>query len=774
MNRTTSLEPTRMPCSGVPSPNGINAKAPSAIFALLLLILLAAGLGGCGVRYYSATVTGYVRESKAAANGTVAGINGAEVLIYLEDPAVNPAAVPSIRTSSMTSGNNDGYWSHKVMWTSSAPAFADAGDSGTVWVKTMRKGYFPATVKVPGILSDSSNVVPTIELTKIITTSLKGLVVNKDGVGVNGVNVVLDLMSTTANKADYSATTATVNGVVGVFTFADIAWEDPDSVPPAAKSAESRVISGTAATEDVKIYIDDPNYYSDANSADERYTVNQAAFAITSGEEIVNRMASPITVYSANFTAPLVKGRVVTAAGAGLNKVTMALLFPVIGGNPVTVTTANLGGADGWYQFDGTKAVWTNNRPTHSALGLHDDVVTARAYVNDGNFYSTNDGNHPLEVTVTSDQTLTIPTDIKAGDARFKSPSVKGRVIFNNSLNTAQNEGINGVQVTLELASNSQNPQTTQTATISATDGTFEFTNVTWIDTNPPLDAGGNVVGETEQARIYINDTNYNSDTVQTSPRIVVISAGVGLDLVSSPVQVTKRAYSCPKISGTVVKASDHSTGIAGITVVLHRQADATTTNDLSATTDKNGIYVFNNVQWTDATPSAAKTDSLAIKLSTQSTDYSTSVPLGIQTIDSDAAKTVTAIEATRTTGWSYQVTLTGKAVFRSVTANSTTDVPLSGVTVSIQFKNTSPNNDGNLVTNTAPLVVNTDNNGNYTATVTWSRDPNYSPAPDAAANGGDKLNVDVTFSDATNGTKASNKDLLSWSQNNSVSCVYP
>lgn len=202
----------------------------TGIRVIVFLLAAVSVLSSCGGRYYSATISGYVNESKLDTNGNTVGVNGAQVSIYLVDPALNAKAVPSIVTSSMTSGNNAGYWSHKVMWQTSTPSFADEGDSGTVWVKVMSKGYFPQTVKVSGILSDASNVVPTVALVKIVTTELKGRVVNKDGAGVNGINVILDLMSTTDNKADYAATTATVDGVMGVFTFSDIAWQDRKSV----------------------------------------------------------------------------------------------------------------------------------------------------------------------------------------------------------------------------------------------------------------------------------------------------------------------------------------------------------------------------------------------------------------------------------------------------------------------------------------------------------------------------------------------------------------
>ncbi len=743
------------------------------------VLMGALSLSSCGLRYYSATVSGYVKESKPDANGAVAGINGAEVLVYLEDPGLNAAALPSIRTSSMTSANNDGYWSHKVMWTTTDPAFADEGDSGELWIKVMRKGYFPQVVKVPGILSDSSNVVPTIELVKIVTTELRGKVVNEKGAGVNGVNVVLDLMTTVDEKADYTATTATVNGEVGIFNFSDITWEDLDSKPTPAKAFSPRAILDGTATELVKIYVDDPAWYSDANSADERYKDAQVPFTITSGDAIVDIVSTPVVVSSSTFTALLVKGRVADKAGAGMNKVTVALQFPVSGAAAATVTTAQVGGVDGWFVFDKTQATWTNNRPTHSdaATGTqgtkHDDVTVARIYLNDGNYYSTNDSDKPLEVSVTSDSSLDLsslatPLAIVAGDATFTTASVKGQVFLKGG-----SVGVNSVTVALALASNNQNPLTTQTATVGS-DGTFEFKNVTWTDTKPELDANDH---DTEQARLYIQDNNFNSETVQASPWIVTLTSKLDLDLTAAPatpLYVTKRNFNCPKVSGKVVNQSDGVTGIAGVTVVLHRMSDANTNNDLNTTSDKDGNFSFTNVTWADTRPDTAATDTEDIKLSAQSADYRTTAALEVQSLQSDVAAPATGswqIVAARQTGWSYQVNLTGTCKYRADSLDPSKDVTLSGVTVTIQYTTTAPANyAGNLVTNAESLVVNTAANGNYTATITWSRDAAYSPPADAAANGGDKLNVLVTFSDPqyTFDTVLT-KDLLSWSQNNIV-----
>lgn len=728
-----------------------------AALSAALAALAALALSGCGLRYYSATVFGYVREASVAADGSQAGINSAEVLVFLEDPAANPEATPSVRTSTMTSGGQDGYWSHKIMWGTRQPAFRDEGDSGTFWVRIMRTGYFPRTTKVTGVLSDASNPVPTIELTRVLSTKVRGRVVNGNGVGVNGVRVVLDLESTVA-EADLTASTSTdQDGVVGVFVFSDVAWNDSDSVP-----VEPRAIADGVATENIRLYVDDPAWYSDTN--DPRYPELQTAVIITTDAD-TDLSATPITARSATFTAPILKGRVaaLAAPSSGINGVTIAVDIPITAASPdATVISATISGDPGWYQFE--NLTWTNNRPNHSAAGALDDVVAVRVYLNDGAWYSSRDADAPIELTVTSAVIKTVDEAIAVGDATFTVPSVKGRVLL-EGLSSYEN----GVGIRLELASSGTILGTTTTR-VGAEDGVFEFTNVEWVDTKPERDGSG-ALAETEQVRLSIQDADYTSETDAQSPLIIELAAGTALDLSASALSVSRRNFSVPKVSGSVVTDLT-SAGVAGITVVLDLQSTPDNARDLTATTDQNGDFVFSNVRWTDDTPDVdAATDTEDIKLTIENASYETAVALPLKTLTSGAdagttgANPAWTVRATRTERWTYSVTVSGTCSYRNLTASPVFETTVAGATVTIAVTDI----QGVDLKAKSPIVVQTSANGTYSTTVDWSREPEYVPAPEAAANGGDKLAVTVSFAASGYTFPDVVTNLLSWSGNNIV-----
>ncbi|MEI6388666.1 MAG: hypothetical protein WCQ50_18780, partial [Spirochaetota bacterium] len=212
--------------------------------------------------------------------------------------------------------------------------------------------------------------------------------------------------------------------------------------------------------------------------------------------------------------------------------------------------------------------------------------------------------------------------------------------------------------------------------------------------------------------------------------------------------------------------------------------------NDINATTDKDGAFTFTNVGWTNTKPAGDNSDTAAIKLSINSADYVTTKPIAIQTLASDTALPLSdSLVAKRTTAWNYSVTLTGTASYRAASTDPSKDTTLSGISVTID----SADADTALVTSARKLQVQTANNGTYTATITWTRAPAYIPPSDAAANGGDKLPLSVSFSKITiNKTTTDTatppvttttaipvgpftitQDLLSWSNNNIINCIY-
>ena len=201
-------------------------------------------LSGCG-RYYSAEIAGYIKDAN---DGN--GINGAIIRMYLQQPDAADSDNFIVETASMTSGGNDGYFNHKIMWQTWNAKFGDEGDSGTIWLGVTHDDYSPSIIKVSGIISDSVNLVPDIKLDRATfsTPTVTGRVVNVNGEGVNGVRVVLDLASTADESQDYITTTATINGDIGTYEFRNVTWRDdsPDSED--------------SDTENITLSIDDPNY----------------------------------------------------------------------------------------------------------------------------------------------------------------------------------------------------------------------------------------------------------------------------------------------------------------------------------------------------------------------------------------------------------------------------------------------------------------------------------------------------------------------------------
>ncbi len=216
---------------------------------LFILILATVALASCG-RYYNAEIAGYIKD---ASNGN--GINGAIVRMYLNEPDSADSPDFIAETSSMTSGGNDGYYNHKIIWVTMNPEFGDEGDSGTIWIGVTQEDYVSKVVQVSGIISDTLNVVPDIQLERATFSSptVTGHVVNVNGEGVNGVRVVLDLQSTTDTDSDYVTTTTTINNEPGSYRFNNVTWRDenPDS--------------SDTDTENVTIYIDDPDYTSSSS-----------------------------------------------------------------------------------------------------------------------------------------------------------------------------------------------------------------------------------------------------------------------------------------------------------------------------------------------------------------------------------------------------------------------------------------------------------------------------------------------------------------------------
>ncbi|MBN1409720.1 MAG: hypothetical protein JW969_02675 [Spirochaetales bacterium] len=214
---------------------------------LFIIFITTFMLAGCG-KFYTCDIAGYIRDSR-----TSDGVNGALIRMYLSQPGSADSGGFIVETATMTSGGNGGYYSHKIIWQEMFGNFGDEGDSGTIWIGVTHNDYAPKIAKVSGILSDTLNVVPDIRIVRATFSSpqVNGRVVNANGEGVNGVRVILDIPTTTDDDQDYLANTTTINDVTGSFRFNNVTWHD---VAPDSPSAD---------TEDVDIYIDDPDYTSD-------------------------------------------------------------------------------------------------------------------------------------------------------------------------------------------------------------------------------------------------------------------------------------------------------------------------------------------------------------------------------------------------------------------------------------------------------------------------------------------------------------------------------
>ena len=221
------------------------------MFAAVLLAAAVSGsllISSCG-RYYSGEIAGYVKDAESDE-----GINGAVVKLFLtEEEVANEEYV--VKTASMTSNGNDGYFSHKIIWQQTFGEFGAEGDSGEIWLTAEHEDYQTVSMQINGILSDTINVIPDIVMERATfeVPEVRGRVVDVNGDGVNGVRVVLDLDSTAEEAEDYVTTTATVDGDIGTYQFENVTWKDEEAAgqnsddEPATISVDDNQYTGDTA-----------------------------------------------------------------------------------------------------------------------------------------------------------------------------------------------------------------------------------------------------------------------------------------------------------------------------------------------------------------------------------------------------------------------------------------------------------------------------------------------------------------------------------------------
>ena len=370
-------------------------------FAVTLIIsyVVLLGVTSCG-RYFSAEIAGYVKDSD---NET--GVDGAVIRIYHEEPESANADGFIVETASITSGGNPGYFSHRIIWQKLFPEFGAEGDTGSLFLGITHADYLPTVTEVRGVLSDTLNLVPDVRLDRatFVAPRVTGLVVDPTGAGVDGVRVVLDLVSTEDETSDYVAFTGEVEGVTGTYEFEDVTWRDDE----AAGSGSD--------TETATISVEDPDYSSPAN----------VSVSLVSDVEII--VSDSITALDAEYLVPRVSGRVLDAAGAPINGVRVVLDLASTDGagedEDYVVNTALVEGEDGVFDF--TDVRWED--PVALESLLVEDTESATLRIDDNEYEAA----APVDVTLTSDEEYELATDISVSriDSTSFEVTVVGRCI---------------------------------------------------------------------------------------------------------------------------------------------------------------------------------------------------------------------------------------------------------------------------------------------------------------------------------------------------------
>ena len=725
--------------------------APFGRRALIMSAIVLA-LGSC-MRIYHADIAGYVKDSESSD-----GIDGSVVRIYLDAPDSPEADGFIIETATSTSGGNPGYYSHKILWRTSDPAFGEEGDSGTVWLGVSHEDYFAQIVQVRGIISGSVNFVRDIQLQsyEFECPSVSGRVVDEEGAGANGVRVVLDLSSTEDEEEDYADFTQTVDEVDGVYEFEGVRWRDEEGAE--------------RSSEDVSIFVSDEGYFSPSDSE------NPIAVSLTSDEETA--VETDIVAYSASFSATVVTGRVVFFTEGsvdpppGQNGVTVVLdLQSTEADRDYVTTTSTYEGVAGTYRFE--EVDWQDSDPEPPGTDPASDVESIGLYVDDGEFYSDYDVENPLEATIPSDADTTVSTDIPVSSAMFSVAEIKGQISLGDG-----GAGINGIPVVLDIPSTAADPdQVVTTLNDGTTDGVFAFYDVSWFDTSPEAST------DTEDASIYVSNDDYVAEHGADDAMVIELTSATSVDLTLSPIWVKKAVFDCPTVTGRIVDSD--SAGIDGVRVVLDILSTAGDAEDYAVTTNTiagaPGTYQFLDVQWRDENPDAAAADSENAEIRVADPDYEAASGALLQiSLESGTDETAPAdIAVVRNVAWEFSATVSGRCIFRvgdGVTIDIT-EIPIEGVNITIDA---SAGNGASLIdTSASALVVQTNSDGEFATTITWTRSRDYNPQADGPGATPpaeqDVLLIDVSYSsNATAGniysfTSVSAFECSSWLGTNSL-----
>ena len=189
--------------------------------------------------------------------------------------------------------------------------------------------------------------------------------------------------------------------------------------------------------------------------------------------------------------------------------------------------------------------------------------------------------------------------DILMQRATFEMTSLEGRII------DSQNTGVNGVRVVLDLESTPDDDTDYVVVSRNANgeDGVFTFNNIRWRDETADTNST-----DTENAGIYIDDTNYNSGYDINNKLAVTLSSGDEGE-VTNPITVTRkpRTVFSANIQGRCLfkdwTATDNQEfPIRGVNVTLTYDDD-NGTHTFYTQTNANGTYTF-AVEWEQDPPS--------------------------------------------------------------------------------------------------------------------------------------------------------------------------
>lgn len=411
-------------------------------------------LASCAGDFYSADVAGFVKRKPPSSQSMAeepAGINGVEVRVFLREPEGfdSDGFIVHTRTSPNRAAGEplDGYFSHRVAWEASSSDFGEEGDSRTLWLATRHPDYHSTIVEVPGVLSDSVNLIPDVLLAGIEMQAgpIEGRVL-LDGIGENGVRVVMHLEDRPGTV--YETRTAPMGDDAGFYTFNDVSWPDDDG-----------------ETKSATISVDDPEYRS----------LGEVSVELSDGFAV--DVESPIEIQSNTLRIPSLVGTVVDALSNGVSGVRVRASADGVVGVRRWATITDEAGRYGFTDL------------AYLPEGAEDGTDTIHVAVDDPAYTQVSNGGEPIPATVASGRNTEVTELImvaRSPRTQFAA-TLTGRCVerVESDLGDVRFVPLAGVSVELTFE-DGEGPQ----LLVNQTDeeGRYEFL-LEWTDTEPRADA---------------------------------------------------------------------------------------------------------------------------------------------------------------------------------------------------------------------------------------------------------------------------------------------